>query len=117
MKSIQTRLSHKTVELWFQDETRVGQKGRLTRFWGLKGARQRVKKDFGFANAYIFGAICPERDVGEAIVTTSVNKIAMQEHLNIMSQSLPSHYHAALVMDQAPWHKNLKWPDNITPIY
>lgn len=52
------------VEVWFQDEARVGQQGRLTRIWGKKGKRIRIKKDSGFKYTYIYGAICPARDCG-----------------------------------------------------
>ncbi len=30
------------VEIWFQDEARVGQKGTTTRLWAIKGTRQRA---------------------------------------------------------------------------
>ena len=47
------------VELWFADEARVGQKGRLTRLWYERGVRPRGVRDLGFASAYLFGAVCP----------------------------------------------------------
>jgi hypothetical protein len=40
------------VEVWFQDEARIGQKNRLTRVWGPTGSRPAVPKDLGFASAY-----------------------------------------------------------------
>ncbi len=39
----------KHVEVWFQDEARVGQHGRLTRIWGERGKRIRIPKDMRFA--------------------------------------------------------------------
>ncbi len=30
------------VEIWFQDEARVGQKGTTTRLWAIKGTRPRA---------------------------------------------------------------------------
>ena len=38
------------VELWFMDEARVGQKGRLTHVWYQKGARPRGVRQQGFAS-------------------------------------------------------------------
>lgn len=105
------------VEVWFQDEARVGQQGRLTRIWGEKGKRIRIKKDSGFKYTYIYGAICPARDCGEAIVINSVCKQAMQQHLEVISKAIPETRHGVLVMDRAPWHRSLKVPDNITIVY
>jgi len=36
----QTNLSD--VDIWFQDESRIGQKGTLTRIWAKRGERPRV---------------------------------------------------------------------------
>jgi hypothetical protein len=35
----------KPLEVWFQDEARVGQKGTLTRIWARKGSRPRKPQD------------------------------------------------------------------------
>jgi hypothetical protein len=43
------------IELWFQDEMRVGQKGTLTRLWGAKGERATAPRDLRFGYAYLFG--------------------------------------------------------------
>ena len=69
------------IELWFQDEMRVGQKGTLTRVWAAKGERAAAPRDLRFGYAYLFGAVCPARDTGAAIVMPMVNTIAMNEHL------------------------------------
>ena len=49
------------VEVWFQDEARIGQKNTLTRVWGQTGSRPVAPKDLGFASAYLFGAVCPSQ--------------------------------------------------------
>ena len=36
------------VELWFMDEARIGQKGRLTHVWYQKGVRPRGVRQQGF---------------------------------------------------------------------
>src|SRR5271156_3628927 len=41
------------VEVWFQDEARIGQKNSLTRVWGQTGSRPVAPKDLGFASAYL----------------------------------------------------------------
>lgn len=104
------------VEIWFQDETRVGQQGSLTRIWAQKGTRPRVNRQQQFLNAYIFGAVCPERDQGAAIVLPYANIASMKEHLNEISSLIPQGRHGVIVMDQARWHvsNNLHIPENIS---
>ena len=102
--------------MWFQDEARVGQKGTLTRCWAKKGTRPRVKRDQRRANAYIFGAVCPSRDVGAALVLPYVNTEAMSLHLKEISKAVQPKSHAVVIVDGAGWHKSkdLEVPKNIT---
>ena len=51
----------KPLEVWYQDEARVGQQGTLTRVWAERGTRPRAPRDTRYVSAYIFGAICPAR--------------------------------------------------------
>lgn len=95
----------------------MGQQGRLTRVWSKKGDRPRLTKDMRFEYAYIYGAICPERDCGEALVIKSVCKQAMQHHLNAISSNIPDDRHGVLVLDNAPWHKSLTVPPNLTIVH
>ncbi len=64
-----------------------------------------------------FGAICPARGVGAAIVMPEVNTEAMNEHLKEISTRVARGAHAVLVLDGAGWHQTggrLHVPDNIT---
>jgi putative transposase len=108
----------KPIEIWFQDEARVGQKGTLTRIWARKGTRPRVVCDTRYEWAYLFGAVCPERKVGAAIVMPYANTEAMNLHLEEISKAVSPGAHAALVLDGAGWHgsEELNVPDNITTI-
>src|SRR5262250_3707721 len=54
------------VEVWFQDEMRVGQKNKLTYRWARKGSRPRAAHDQRTQSTYLFGAVCPERGTGAA---------------------------------------------------
>jgi hypothetical protein len=65
----------------------------------------------------LFGAICPERAVGAAIIMPAVNTEAMNEHLIEISAMVSPDAHAMLVCDGAGWHQpggRLKVPDSIT---
>ena len=50
-----------TIEIWFADEARIGQKNKITRRWALRGTRPPAPHDQRTASTYIFGAICPRR--------------------------------------------------------
>ena len=52
------------VEIWSQDETRVGQQGSLTRIWAKRGTRTRKVRQQKFISTYIYGAAC--HDTGES---------------------------------------------------
>lgn len=58
-------------------EARVGQKGTLTRLWAPRAIRVRAVRDHRFKSADIFGAVCPQRDTGVALVMTRVSTEAM----------------------------------------
>ena len=92
------------VELWFMDEARIGQKGRVTHVWYQKGVRPRGLHQQGFASAHLFGAVCPERDAGVALAMPEVSTAAMGLFLAELSRSLPAGTHAALVLYGAGWH-------------
>jgi hypothetical protein len=105
------------IEVWFQDEARVGQKGSLTYIWAPIGSCPRMVRDNRHDSAYLFGAICPARAVGAAIIMPAANAEAMNEHLSEISTQVASGAHAVVVCDKAGWHqtgRRLRVPDNIT---
>jgi DDE superfamily endonuclease len=105
----------KPVEVWFTDEARIGQQGTITRVWAKRGSRPRAWRDRRYEWAYLFGAICPERSTGAAIIMPEVNVEAMNEHLAVISECVSAGAIAVLVLDGAGWHSSprLKVPDNI----
>jgi DDE superfamily endonuclease len=107
------------VELWFMDEARVGQKGRVTHLWYQKGVRPRGVRQQGFSAAHLFGAVCPERGEGVALVLPEVSTAAMDLFLAELSRAIPAGSHAALVLDGAGWHVSpgLDVPPNLTLIH
>lgn len=67
-------------------------------------------------NAYIFGAICPARAVGAAVITPTANTECMNLHLAEISTQVAPGSIAAVICDGAGWHakgSGLKLPDNI----
>jgi transposase len=107
----------KPVEIWFQDEARVGQKGSLEYIWAPIGSRPSMVRDNRHDSAYLFGAICHARKVGAAIIMPGVNAEAMTEHLKAISAQVAQGAHGVVVCDSAGWHqqgRRLVVPDNIT---
>ncbi|MEM7670461.1 MAG: IS630 family transposase [Pseudomonadota bacterium] len=115
VEEIRSRV-RRPIEVWFQDEARIGQKNKLTRRWARRGTRPRAVHDQRTKWAYIFGAICPKRGVGAGLVMPYADTPAMQAHLAEISAAVAPGAHAVLVLDQAGWHISgkLKAPDNIT---
>ncbi len=104
------------MEIWFQDEARVGQKGSLSYVWAPVGSRPPMVRDNRHDTAYIFGAICPHRGVGAAVVMPTVNTDCMNLHLAEISTQVTPGAVAALICDGAGWHQNggkLILPGNI----
>ena len=69
------------IELWWQDEARIGQKNKLTRRWARRGTRPRAPRDQRTEWAYIFGAICPAKGKGTGLVMPWCDTDAMAAHL------------------------------------
>ena len=102
--------------MWFEDEARFGQKGTLTRRWALRGSRPRVVRDHRFKSAYLFGAVCPERDTGAAVIVSRANTEAMSLLLEEVSRAVTPGAHGVVLMDGAGWHVSgdLVVPANLT---
>jgi hypothetical protein len=76
-----------------------------------------MKRDQRHDNAYIFGAVCPSRDVGAALVLPEVNIDAMNLHLAEIAKAVPPGIHAVVIIDGAGWHKEggeLIVPENLS---
>lgn len=117
MAEIRDRLAPGTaIEIWWQDEARVGQKNKITRRWAKRGTRPSAPHDQRTCSAYIFGAICPARGAGAALVLPRCNTAAMTLHLREIGLAVAPGAHAIVIVDQAGWHlsNDLAIPDNIT---
>jgi hypothetical protein len=105
-----------TVEPSCKDEARVGQKGTHAYVWAPVGSRPLMIRDNRHDSAYIFGAICPARGVGAAVIMPAANAEAMTEHLKELSTQVTPSSIAVVICDRAGWHqrgKELVVPDNI----
>ena len=106
-----------TPEPSCKDEARVGQQGTLTRLWAARGSRPPAPRDCRYEWAYIFGAVCPARGAGAALVLPYANAEAMNLHLAEIGKRVSQGAHAVVTMDGAGWHQEggrLQVPDNIS---
>jgi transposase len=109
----------KPVEIWFQDEARIGQKNGMVRQWARRGSRPRQPADQRYDSAYLFGAICPARGTGAGLAMPYADTEAMQLHLDEISRTVARGAHAVLLLDRAGWHTtgHLTIPKNMTLIF
>ena len=91
------------LELWWQDEARVGRKNTAPRRWARKGSRPTAPKDQRTASAYIFGAIClcPEKGKGAGLVLPRCATPAMNAHLAEISRAVDPGAYAVVILDGA----------------
>ncbi len=106
----------KRIEIWFQDEARIGQKNKITRRWAKRGTRPPAPRDQRTRSAYLFGAICPQHGKAAGLVLPWCNTAAMDLHLAEISRTVAPDAHGVVIMDQAGWHTTarLAVPDNIS---
>ena len=108
------------MELWWQDEARIGQQGTLTRVWADRGSRPAAPRDQRYAWCYLFGAICPARGTGAALVLPRADTDTMNLHLVEISANVAPGAHAVLTIDGAGWHQiggRLRVPSNVTLLH
>jgi hypothetical protein len=106
----------KVIEVWFQEEARVGQKNKITRRWARRGTRPRAPHGQRSRSAYILGAICPALGKAAGLVLPRCDTAAMNLHLAEIAEVVDAGAHAVVLLDQAGWHKakDLQIPDNIS---
>ena len=106
-----------TVEVWFEDEARFGQKGTLTRVWAERGSRPCAPKQGGFGNLHVLTAVCPATGRAEGLISAVLNTGVVQTFLDQLSETIPAGVRVVLVWDGAGYHSAsaaLRCPANLT---
>ena len=98
---------------------RIGQKNGCVRQWAKRGTRPRQPVDQRYESAYVFGAVCPARDKGVALILPQANTWAMQQYIDEASKHVQPGGHAVVLLDNAGWHRTTKlnWPANISQLF
>ena len=90
-----------TIEIWFADEARIGQKNKITRRWAKRGTRPSAPRDQRTASTDIFNAVCPKQGKGAAPILPACNSEARNLHLAETAKAVAPAAHAILLVDQA----------------
>lgn len=116
LQEIKLKYPNKKIEVWFQDESRFGQKTRITRQWVPPGQEPRVISQNGFGNCYIYGAVNPHNGSHIGLICSHCDSEVMNLHLKEISRSVSLQTHIVLILDGAGWHRsnNLSIPANMT---
>ncbi|WP_418357942.1 IS630 family transposase [Shewanella basaltis] len=94
------------IDIWFQDEARIGQQNTTSKLWAEKGTRPLAVRQRQFEYVHLFGAVCPRNGATEAFISPYINKEVMRQHLSQISLATPSGRYAVVIMDGASWHAN-----------
>jgi transposase len=106
-----------SIELWSQDEHRIGLKPILRRVWARKGTRVRAVVRPRYQWMYLYGFVEPRSGKTSWLLMPTVNTAAFSLALSAFAQEqgVGPNKHLLLVLDQAGWHKSadLKIPEGL----
>jgi hypothetical protein len=96
------------IELWSQDEHRIGLKPILRRVWARKGSRVRAMVRPRYQWMYLYGFVEPQSGKTSWLLMPTVNAQAFSLALSAFAQEqqVGANKHLLVVMDQAGWHKS-----------
>lgn len=92
------------MQLWFQDEARVGNKGRVCHRWWRRGERPPGLCGRRYQWTYIFSAVRPLTGEDFTLVLPEVSTRATRLFFEAFARTLPDGVHAVVVLDGAGWH-------------
>jgi len=107
------------VEVWFQDEARIGQQGTLTSVWAERGSRPVRVKQTEYQWVHLFAAVDPLTGRNSAMLAPHADTHYMDAHLRFIGEAAGVGTHVVLVPDRAGWHgsKALRVPANVTLLF
>ena len=116
VRQLKRLFPNKYIDLWFQDEARIGQQGTICRIWADTGSCPRSIRQTNYQWTYLFGSACPANGQCHGWRMPYANTWIMNLYLRDYAKQLPKNVHALLVMDRAGWHssKELEIPENIS---
>lgn len=117
VESLREQYPEAQIELWCQDEHRIGLKPILRRVWARKGTRVRAVVHQRYQWMYLYGFVEPQSGKTSWLLMPTVNTTAFSLALAAFAQEqgVGPHKQLLLVLDQAGWHKSadLVIPDGL----
>lgn len=117
MQALQQAHPHATVELWAEDEHRVGLKPILRRVWARRGQPPRARVHPRYEWEYVYGFVQPETGATEWLLMPTVNIAAYTSALAHFAELVGAGptKQVLLVVDQAGWHVSpqVQAPDGV----
>src|SRR5450631_1614450 len=116
MDEIQTPHPDRRLQVFHEDEARLGQQGTLTRIWARTGSRPRAVRQTQYGFAYVLAATCAETGQAEGLIAPRLDTGIVNIFLAQFSKTLKPEVQAVLVWDGAGFHRSgdLICPSNIT---
>jgi hypothetical protein len=105
---LRTQYPEASIELWSQDEHRIGLKPILRRVWARKGSRVKALVRPRYQWMYLYGFVEPHSGQTSWLLMPTVNTAAFSLALSAFAQEqgVGPNKHVLLVADQAGWHKS-----------
>lgn len=118
---IQAEHAHATVEVWAEDEHRIGLKPIVRRVWCKKGCRPVVTVEHRYRWTYVYAFVRPEN--GETFwllaptVTTAVWNVVLAEFAAALGAGPTKQ--VIVVLDGAGWHtsKKVELPEGLHMVF
>jgi transposase len=92
------------VQVYFEDEARLGQQGTLTRVWARTGSRPRGVRQIGYTFLYVLTAVCAQTGAASGLISPTLNAGVINLFLEQFARELPAGVHAVLIWDGAGYH-------------
>ena len=94
------------VQLWAEDEARIGLKPLMRRVWAPVGQRPIARFNRGYEWTYLYGFVCPQSGEVYWLILPTVNvqlfSMSLQEFAKEVGAGEDKH--VLVVLDQAGWH-------------
>ena len=107
---LKTAHPDRLVELWFQDEARLGTKSVLRRCWAKRGVRPTAPHGNGFEWTYIYGFVHPFSGRTDLLRFDTVDIASFSAALSLFKARFdPADERLLiLVVDNAGWHRSAR---------
>jgi transposase len=92
------------VEVFFEDEARMGQQGTLCRVWARTGSRPRGVRQTQYGYLYVLTATCAATGMACGLISPVLNVGVVNIFLEQLSRELAAGVHAVLIWDGAGYH-------------